>query len=147
MSAAGVRLAQPLPQRLVIDPGAGDRQEAARGGQVRVSGDDLAGLPGGHQAEHQAEDDAHRLGRVDDLAERRVGQVRGGVGQVLVNGRDPVVVSGQQRPHVGDDERVVVDVGDPRVRDDVPGRIAGRWPRGQAGAEVEELAGALLRSL
>jgi hypothetical protein len=48
---------------------------------------------------------------------------------------------------VGDDERVVVEVGDPRVRDDGPGRIAGRWPRGQAGAEVEEQAGALLRSL
>ncbi len=67
----------------------------------------------------------------------RVRQVRGDGLHALVNG--------QERPYVGADERVVVDVGDPGVRDDGAGALVHRGMERQSGAEVEELGDALAR--
>jgi hypothetical protein len=90
------------------------------------------------------EDHAQRLVQVDDLGDRRVGEHRVRVGEVSQRRRDPRPV-GEQGGGVVDDDRVEVDVGDPRGRVDRPRRLADRGPGGEPGAEVEELRDAALR--
>jgi len=53
-------------------------------------------------------------------------------------------MSGQQRPGVGENHRVGVDVDDARVGLDPPGHLVGAALAGQAGPEVDELGDALL---
>ena len=71
---------------------------------------------------------------------RPLPRIAAGVVQVRVDvvGR-ALAGAGQQRPGVGEDQRVVVDVDDPGVGGDPLGDLVGVVRGGQAGADVEEL--------
>src|SRR5580658_10810336 len=50
-----------LPYRVVFEPYAGDHHEAVRCDELRVPGNDLAGLPGAQEIQREAQDHAHGL--------------------------------------------------------------------------------------
>jgi len=64
---------------------------------------------------------------------------RGHVAHVSVRRRHPAVAADEQRVQVRQNDRVVVDVGHPRVGNDRPGGLVGIRRRRQPAAQVDEL--------
>jgi hypothetical protein len=90
-----------------------------------------------------AEQQADRLVPVQVLAHLRVGEKAGRVPEVAVHGEGHLVV-GEQRPGVGQDDRVVVEVDHPGSRVDRVGDLVHVLRGRQPGADVEELSQARL---
>jgi hypothetical protein len=90
--------------------------------------------------------DRDRLAEVDQLADLRAGGDGGRVAEVAADGGDalgPVLEDGLG---VQDDDRVAVNVDDPRVRVGGLGDLVDVGGGGQARADVEELPDAPLRA-
>ena len=79
------------------------------------------------------------LAGVYDGPQVRVCQHARGVAQVRLDGGH-AVAGGQQRPGMGQDHGVDVDVGDPGRGEDRPGSLVDGGGGGEPGAQVDELA-------
>ena len=81
-----------------------------------------------------------RLAEVEGVAQFRMGQDFLRVSQIRFDiGGGARLGAGQQGTRVGHDERVVVDVDDPRLRGDVLGDLVGVRRGRDSGTDVEEL--------
>ena len=126
-------------------PGGQDDVAAVRdtGGEL---GGDPAGLLGFVEVQRHRHHQAHRLAEVQGPPDAPVVKDLVRVADVSRDGQDALSL-GQDVLDVGQDQFVVVDVGDCRVRLDVPGGLVRVRGGGQPAAEVDELADASARDV
>ncbi len=119
-----------------------DDQVAALGHRVHQRLDQAVRvLVGREEVQDRHQQHRDRLAEVEQPAQLRVGEYPAWVAQVLRDDRGAVVAV-QQVAGVGQHDRVVVHVHHAAVRCDILGHLVHAVHRGQAGADVEELADA-----
>ena len=132
-----------LVRALGVDMDRGEHQQASRRKRGRVPGYQVARCIGGEEVQQEPHDQADRSRQVDPGLDAL--QDRRHLAHITGDDGHPGSALGNPGVQVAEDDRVIVDVGDPGVRDDLAGRFKRAGHRRHPAAKVEELADALAR--